>query len=159
MRVSLPTILCLASAATLSVALMAQYGFDLYPCELCIQQRYPYVGVIVLAAVAMALPCYRAYLLWGCAAFFLAGAGLAIEHVGVEQDWWESASGCTAHTNAGATLDELRAMIAASPLVSCSDPAAVILGLSLAAWNAIVAMSLAGLTLYHLLKKIHANQN
>ena len=33
------------SAAMLAVVLVAQYGFGLHPCELCMAQRYPYAAV------------------------------------------------------------------------------------------------------------------
>ena len=38
----------LMSAAILGAALVSQYGFGLYPCDLCIKQRIPYAVLIVL---------------------------------------------------------------------------------------------------------------
>lgn len=136
------------SALPLGVALASQFLGGLFPCELCILQRYPYLLVLVLGLVLVVF-FYRANLrvlrmvamIAGC--IWLMESGLALYHVGVEQSWWESATGCTAQASAGDSLDDLRAAILSSPIVSCADPGAVVLGLSMAAWNALGALALA----------------
>jgi disulfide bond formation protein DsbB len=139
-------VLLIGGILPLGVALLSQYGFGLFPCELCLLQRYPYGVIVLLAALAfvwrrhaqrIATLSIIAIVAW------LTTAGIAAYHVGVEQQWWDSATGCTAQTAAGSSIDELRAAILGSPLVSCSDASAVFLGLSMAAWNAVAALGFA----------------
>ena len=44
----------LVPALLLGGAYVAQYGFDLYPCEMCWWQRYPHFAALVLAAIGLA---------------------------------------------------------------------------------------------------------
>jgi disulfide bond formation protein DsbB len=155
--------LALGSAAALAVAFVTQYGFGYAPCELCIWQRWPYAVAIALGLIAYgARPLVRSreapgrapirFALLVLATFALiVDVGIAGFHVGVEQEWWEGLSGCGASTSAG-SLDDLRAQIMAAPLVRCTDVAVSVLGLSMAAWNALFAAGLALLGLRAILR-------
>src|SRR3546814_3417668 len=46
-------------AALLGGAYVAQYGFGLYPCEMCWWQRYPHFAALGLAAAGFFVPPYR----------------------------------------------------------------------------------------------------
>ncbi len=48
-----PIIVVFASLAALVTAYVAQYGFDLQPCVLCLYQRWPYGVAIVIAMLAI----------------------------------------------------------------------------------------------------------
>lgn len=143
------TLLLLASAFSLAMlggAFTAQYGFELYPCELCVYQRYPYITVLVLAAIAAyrlppRIQLLAAYL---CAVLFLGNAGLGFYHTGVEQGWFKGPSGCSSASTGAETLEELRRQIMEAPLVACDQAMGYVFGLSLAAWNAFLAL-LAGI--------------
>ena len=56
-------------AALLGGAYISQYGFDLYPCEMCWWQRYPHFAALGFAAMSFVLKPAR---IW------VALAGLAI---------------------------------------------------------------------------------
>lgn len=130
----------LFSAAALSAAFIAQYGFGLYPCHLCLLQRYPYAAIIALALVARFLPPHQQrYVAMLCAGLFAIDAGIAFYHTGVEEGWFPGPSGCTNNAPAGQTLEDMRRALMDAPLVSCDQPMAYIFGLSLAAWNAVAA--------------------
>ena len=43
------------AAALLGGAYVSQYGFGLYPCEMCWWQRYPHIAAIVLAVLALTI--------------------------------------------------------------------------------------------------------
>jgi len=47
--------IALASFGALAVAYVAQYGFDLWPCQLCWVQRTPYVGTLLIGGLALVL--------------------------------------------------------------------------------------------------------
>lgn len=132
-----------ASFTPLAAALVSQYGFGLHPCELCLWQRAPFSVMIGLAALMWV---WRKqlkkviFMTWLVMVAFVVEAAIAFYHVGVEQRWWESATGCSAAVDASASLDDLRNAILQGPLVSCSDPELVVLGLSMAGWNVVYSL-------------------
>jgi len=134
------------SAATLAAALVFQHWGGLAPCELCYWQRYPYWGAIPLAIVGAMLPGRAGALCLAGAALCLATtAGIGGFHVGVEQHWWQGTSACGTSQGPAASLEELRARLLAAPLVRCDQPAWTLAGLSMAAYNMLIATAL-GLT-------------
>lgn len=141
------------SAAMLSGALIAQYGFGLYPCHLCVLQRYPYVAVIAVVAIVYWLPRWQWLALWLCGGLFLLDAGIAFYHTGVELEWFPGPDACSSNGSGGETLEDMRRAIMEAPLVSCSQAMAHVFGLSLAAWNALFATSAAVLTVMAAIKK------
>lgn len=153
----LPLFLAAASLAALAGAYTAEYGFGLKPCELCLWQRVPYA----LIAVLFTLSCFfrtsavQSGLRWVMAALMVLEAGLAAYHVGVEQHFFAGLEGCSGGNAGAQTLDALRAAILDAPLVMCSQPSFYFLGLTMAAWNAVYASILAGLSLFLLLRHHH----
>ncbi len=131
-----------ASLAMLAAALIGQYGFGWYPCDLCLKQRYPYAAIIVLGLVGawfVKSPKALFSIACLCVLLFVADAGVAFYHTGVEMQWFTGPTACS-NTNTGEqTLEEMRAAIMNAPLVSCDQAMATIFGLSLAAWNFIAA--------------------
>ena len=129
------------SALALGLALVAQYGYGLHPCDLCLYQRVPYGLIMLVGAVGLRVskPKTQRLLLALCAALFLADAVIAAYHTGVELGIFTGPSACSGTAKPGQTLEELRAAILHAPLVSCAQAMAYFLGLSMAAWNAIVA--------------------
>lgn len=138
--------LAAASAAILGTALVAQYGFDLHPCELCLYQRYPY-GVVILLGIlgylAVKSEKILRLLLLLCGLLLVADGGIATYHAGVEKGVFPGPSACSSSASSGESLEEMRAAILNAPLVPCNQPMASFLGLSMAAWNALAAFGLA----------------
>ncbi len=145
MKVTYRTILllqALAAAAILGTALVAQYGFHLHPCELCLMQRYPYVAVMAVALLAAWRVRSVRCQLWAvlfCVLFFTLDAGIAFYHTGVELDIFKGPDACSNSAGGEQTLEEMRAAIMAAPLVSCKQAMAYFLGISMAAWNGLAA--------------------
>jgi disulfide bond formation protein DsbB len=138
-----PLLVLAASLAILGAALASQYLGGLAPCELCLWQRWAYVATIGLGLAALlAGGRLRAGLIGLAALAFLAGAGIAGFHVGVEQHWWAGLPGCSAGTGAQ-TLEALRAQVLAAPVVRCDEVAFSFLGLSMAGWNVVASLVLA----------------
>lgn len=131
------------STAPLVAALLAQYGFGFHPCELCLWQRVPLVVLMLLVLLAWRMPRLLAPIFILSAALWIIEAGLAAYHVGVEQQWWQSATGCSSSGGAG-SLDALRAQIMSAPLVSCDVPELVLLGVSMAGWNIVYSLACLG---------------
>lgn len=143
-----PAIVLLASVAVLGTALASQFLGRLRPCDLCIYQRWPYVATIVLGAAALFLPAIsvRRALLALCGAAFLVGAGIAAYHVAVEQHWVQGPATCTGGGPA-LTIEDLRRQLMATPIVRCDEIAWSWLGISMAGYNFIASVLLAGFAL------------
>lgn len=141
-----------ASAAALAGAFIAQYGFNLHPCELCLMQRLPYalvigLGILYACGFKKDIPILG---LMGSA--FVVGTGLAAFHVGVEQHWWEGFTACSARLNTS-DLNALREQIINGPQARCDQVAWSFAGISMAGFNFFYSLILSALTFSALLKK------
>jgi disulfide bond formation protein DsbB len=123
--------LCLAS---LAFALVAQYGFGLRPCNLCLIQRVPFVlaALLGLAALKDGLP--AGLLLRIAGILLLINGGIAIYHVGVEQHWWASAV-CSGSPQGAVAVDDLLAEMSKPAEAQCDTPAWSFHGITMAALN------------------------
>jgi disulfide bond formation protein DsbB len=124
----------LLPAGLLGGALFSQYVGGLYPCEMCYWQRWPHGAAILLALAAFALPSRAKPLVLLAALAILVSGAIGVFHAGVEAGWWEGITLCT--TNGAATLEDILKV----PLVRCDQVQWAFLGLSLAAWNAILSI-------------------
>ena len=137
-------LLVLIGVFSLAFAFIAQYGFNLQPCILCIYQRWPYAAVILLGVLALCFaktrPRVAALFIFLGGISFLIGMGIAGFHIGVEQKWWEGTSSCgIPDFIANASLDDLEAIINAAPAVRCDEIAWSLFGLSMTAYNFILS--------------------
>jgi len=131
------------SAALMLGALAFQHIGGMAPCKLCLWQRWPHVIAIALGAAALvALP--RLMALGGLLAA-LATAALGGYHSGVERGWWQGPSECSSSGAAGLSPDALFDQIMAAPLVRCDEVPWEMFGLSMASWNMLVSLGLAGI--------------
>ncbi|PWR21521.1 disulfide bond formation protein B [Zavarzinia aquatilis] len=135
------------SAALLGGALGFQYLGGLYPCELCMWQRWAHVAALAAGLLALIFRGGLARAGFALAVLaLLAGAGIAVFHAGVEQQWWQGLTACGGATATGSAADLLQA-VETAPIVRCGDIAWSLFGLSMAAWNALMSAGLAALAL------------
>ena len=122
------------------------------PCELCLKERLPFYAGIALAAVTLALAwrgpagAARAGLVL-LALVFLFSAGFGIYHAGVEWKFWPGPASCTGGAARPASNADFLQQLSRVHVVQCDAVAIRILGLSLAGWNAIVSLVIAGVAL------------
>lgn len=133
----------LGSVALLLGALAFQYLGGLAPCHLCLLQRWPHAIAIVLGLVVLAWPVRALAALAGLVV--LAGAGIAVYHVGIEQAWWAGPTTCTAPDPGAMEAGELLDQILETPVVLCDAIAWQLWGISMAGWNAILSLGIAAL--------------
>ena len=133
-----------ASLAALLFAYVSQYGFGLLPCHLCMWQRVPY-GIAIFAAFA-ATKMNPKPVLWFMAALFMAGAGIAFFHVGVEKLWWEGTNACT-HVFDSSDIEKLREQIL-QPKPRCDAVAWQMFGISMAGYNVAYSLVLASIAIF-----------
>lgn len=146
------------SAAALGVALISQYLFGLYPCHLCIIQRYPHIIMLSLIVLLLLVKrqswhkagVYLAILL------FLSASGIGFYHAGVEKGWLEGPGSCTVSSSGSLTVEELREQILKAPIAFCDEPAFEWMGLTMASLHALYCLFAA--TLLFLVMKRGKNE-
>lgn len=132
----------LASALLLAAALAFQAA-GYAPCELCILQRWPHLAAAVIGLVVLVIGPRRWLVALGLVAA-LAATLAAGYHAGVEWRLWPGLSACSGSLGDLTALSttDLMTRLNAAPVVRCDQPALVILGLSMAGWNALASAGL-----------------
>lgn len=133
------------SAAMLLGAFGFQYLGGLAPCAMCLWQRWPHAAAVALGALGIALP--RAIVAISGALAMMTGAGIALLHTGVERAWWTLNLSCTTGAEDLGAMD-IAALLDPTQgdgIVLCTEVAWTMLGLSMASWNGLASLALAGL--------------
>lgn len=120
-------------ALLLGGAYVAQYGFDLYPCEMCWWQRYPHFAALVFAVVSFVISPPRVWVALAGLAIITSGL-IGGFHAGVEYGWWEGITDCAMRPDAGSVM-----VIPETPVVRCDAAPWELLGISLAGWNFLIS--------------------
>jgi disulfide bond formation protein DsbB len=138
----------LVALATIAAAWGFQFaGYS--PCDLCLQERYPYYAGVPLALVLALLAAGggpRPVLLAGLALLaliFAASAVFGAYHAGVEWGFWPGPSECTGAIKPAPSMADFLKDLNSVKVVRCDAVAIRILGLSLAGWNGVVSLVLA----------------
>ncbi len=128
----------LAPAILLGGAYVSQYGFGLYPCEMCWWQRYPHFVALFFGAIAILVMVRSVQLARSLA--ILAAIAMAVSgligafHAGVEYQWWEGFTACTSTLKPLPGESYLDAAMRA-PIVRCDVAPWTMFGISLAGYN------------------------
>ena len=146
----------LGAMATILGAWFFEYILRYAPCPLCLQQRIPYyiaipLAVIVVAAALKGYP--RRWLALGLAAValvMLVSAGLGIHHSGVEWKWWPGPASCAVLGELGS--GNLLERVQNARIIRCDEAAWRFLGLSLAGYNVLISLALAGVAAFGALR-------
>lgn len=135
----------LVPAVLLAGAYISEYGFGLWPCEMCWWQRYAHFAALVPAALAFVVPGdARVWLVRLAGVAILVSGLIGGFHAGVEYGWWEGLTRCAA-AGIAAGVDPLDAIMNA-PTVRCDEVQWSLLGISLAGWNFVIS-GLAGIAI------------
>ena len=135
-------------AALLAGANISQYGFGLFPCEMCWWQRWPHFAAVALAVLGFVVAPKHIWVALAALAIIASGA-IGGFHAGVEYGWWEGITGCASHAPVGG--DPLEAVLN-SPLIRCDVAPWSLFGISLAGWNFLIS-TFGGLAILALLAK------
>lgn len=140
-----------AALALISLALASEHVGGLIPCALCLKQRVPYYLALPLLLLAYwHAPHGKAAargLLSTVGVVFLAGAGLALYHVGIETGSWAGPTTCGGGNGISRSTGDLLEALRGGAMVRCDAPAWTLFGISLAGYNAIASLGLAALAL------------
>lgn len=139
----------LGSALLLAGAFAFQFIGGMAPCHLCLLQRWPHAAAVLIGLLALVLTrtsagLQRLLALLGALAA-LTTAGLGLYHTGVERAWWQGPDTCTSGGIDGVSADQLLDRILAAPIVRCDEVAWAMAGLSMASWNMLASLVLAGI--------------
>lgn len=144
----------LAPVSLLGGALVSQYVFGLFPCEMCMWQRWPHLAAIAFALLAIFLrgrPSISVlFAALAAIAIFVSGA-IGFFHAGVEYHWWQGITACSVPATGGNPEDILNAIMNA-PLTRCDVAPWSLFGISLAGYNAILS-TIAAVAIFVLLGK------
>ena len=150
--------------ATIAGFFFFQYALGYPPCPLCLEQRIAYYICVPLAAMVLlglSVGSSRKVLmlaLLAIAAAMLWNAGLGVYHSGVEWRWWPGPQDCSGPLtdlgSGGGLLKQLQNI----RIVRCDEAAWRLLGLSLAGYNALISLALAGIAAWGALAKPTENQ-
>lgn len=134
--------------------LATAHGFETFgglaPCHLCLEQRTVYwtaIGVSLVGLVVSRTAMGARLRPWFCVLLglvFLAGAAIAIQQAGAEWKFWSAPEGCSGvHA---ATAGDLARLLENKPMATprCDQAAWRMLGISMAGWNALISLGLAG---------------
>jgi len=124
-------------ALLLAGAYVSQYGFGLYPCEMCWWQRWPHFAAVVLALVSFVARPKSPWIALAAIAILVSGL-IGVFHAGVEYGWWEGITACSNPVGSGGG-DPLEAIMNA-PLIRCDVAPWTLAGISLAGFNAIFSV-------------------
>ena len=136
-------IVFLISFIAIASALTAEYFFKIFPCKMCLYQRYPYYFIIIISLIFFFVK--KIYYIWHlllneCAICY--GIFYAIWHVGIEQKIIPGLSECTTSLDSTNSLIELKKQILNKAIISCDEISWTIFGLSAATINALVFLFL-----------------
>lgn len=139
-------LIALAAGGSLAM-LLAAFAFQhlggLPPCKMCIWQRWPHGMSVICGVLALAFAA-RPFAVLGMLAA-LTTAVIGFYHAGVEQGFWEGPATCTSGSVGGLSAQDLMEQIMTAPLVRCDEIPWDLFGISMAGWNGLVSLGLAGL--------------
>jgi disulfide bond formation protein DsbB len=131
------------SSILMLMVLYFQYFQHLFPCKLCLWQRYFHIGNIFFSLLAIILLCLSnkkiSYLcVFLGASSLIIGAQIAFYHVGVENHFWMSQ--CSMDFSPTTNTAELLKRIESAPVIPCDQVQWRFLGLSMATYNFILSL-------------------
>ena len=136
-------IVFLISVFAIISALTAEYFFEIFPCKMCLYQRYPYYFIIIISLIFFFIKKFSyiwKLLLIECALCY--GIFYATWHIGIEQKILPGLSGCSTSFDKTNSLKELKNQLLNQAIITCDEISWTILGLSAATINALVFLSL-----------------
>ncbi|MFK7874183.1 MAG: disulfide bond formation protein B [Paracoccaceae bacterium] len=131
------------SAALLAAAFIFQ-ALGWAPCKMCLWQRWPHAGAVLLGMISLWIGPKRALAILGALATFNTAA-IAAFHSGVERKWWDGPASCSGSGNALSALqaDQLVPGAGDVPiLIMCDSFTPFLAGLSMANWNLVASLGL-----------------
>ena len=135
------TLLFIISFISISSALIAEYFFNLQPCELCLKQRHPYYLILICLVLIFLLKNLNniwLYLVIQFASVY--GLFYSIWHVGVENKILKGPAGCSTMLTNTDNATDLKAQILSKEVISCDEVIWSFFGISAASINTFILL-------------------
>ena len=141
------TLILTFSVFALISAFFIEYVLGHEPCNLCLLQRLPYLGVILAFLLIFFIDKFERKFFFIATLFFLISLILSIYHVGIEQGIIQESFVCSLEQNINSLSKEDILKSLKNKPVSCKDVNFTIFGFSLASINIILSLTLSVITL------------
>ncbi len=129
------------SFISISSALVAEYFFNLQPCELCLKQRHPYYLILICLVFIFFLKNLNKIWLYLVIQFAsVYGLFYSIWHIGVENKILKGPAGCSAMLTSNESVADLKAQILSRQVISCDEVIWSFFGISAASINTLVLL-------------------
>ena len=132
-------IIFLISLISILSALYIEYILQYEPCKLCIYQRIPYIFGIAICLIGFYFSTSDKILILIIIVFILS-AIISGYHFGIENNFFEEYSSCTNNSLDLSDKKKLLESLNKNMPISCKDATFKVLGLSLAAINALLSI-------------------
>ena len=132
-------ILFFLCVVAISSALIAEYFFHISPCQMCLNQRYPYYFIISIFVVFYFINKTSniwLYVLTELAVLY--GLFYSVWHVGIEQNLLTGPSSCSGKLGEANSVSDLKDQILNQAVINCNEISWSILGLSAATLNSLL---------------------
>lgn len=150
-KVELTLILTFSVFALIS-AFFIEYVLGHEPCNLCLLQRLPYLGVILAFLLIFLIDKFERKFFFIATLFFLISLILSIYHVGIEQGIIQESFVCSLEQNINSLSKEDILKSLKNKPVSCKDVNFTIFGLSLATINTFASITFTAISFKVFLK-------
>ena len=129
------------SLVSLIFAFFMQNFFELIPCDLCILQRYPHYGILIVTILCL-LKFSPKFCIYSILILSIISIFFSLYHTLVELDFIENFKGCSSHI-----VNKLDKTISLEELLSvkptrCDFVSWSYLGLSMTNWNLVLSIIL-----------------
>ena len=146
------TLILTFSVFALISAFFIEYVLGHEPCNLCLLQRLPYLGVILAFLLIFLIDKFERKFFLSATLFFLISLILSIYHVGIEQGIIQESFVCSLEQNINSLSKEDILKSLKNKPVSCKDVNFTIFGLSLATINTFASIAFTAISFKVFLK-------
>ncbi len=131
------------SVLALSIAYFVQYILGHKPCNLCLIERYPYLGAVILISLIFILNKFEKSISFIILLLFIFGSVVSFYHVGIEQGFFSESLVCDlGKTQENLSKESLLKQLENTTIISCKEVTFRILGFSLATINTVISIIL-----------------
>ena len=153
------SIILITSFVALTSALIAEYFFNLMPCEMCLKQRHPYYLIIFFSIIFYFFSKTNNILLFIINELaILYGLFYAVWHVAIEQKFLSGPASCSGTSLQTNSIENLKEQITNQPIINCSEIIWTVVGLSAATINSLLLLFLLIFNSIYIIKYIYESK-
>ena len=130
----------LISLFALISAYFIEYVLGYQPCNLCLIERIPYMGALIIIIINYKFNHLEKYLILLLVFIFLTSTLISLYHLGIEQGFIEEYLVCDLKNSSKILSKEEILQQLQKKIVSCKDVTFKIFGLSLTSYNILISL-------------------